>query len=176
MPNIVTLVPATEDPPSDLADMLLELGAGEAGFGGTPFGTGDMTLEQYLAHCRTIETVPPAGWVPQTVFWIVARGTDGDRAAGMLKMRDHLNDALRIKGGHIGYYIARWARSRGYATQALALALTELRTLGADRAMLTTNPSNAGSIKVIEHNNGVLTGQVPDPDGDEIISQYWIEL
>ena len=43
--------------------------------------------------------------------------------------------------------------------------------------MLTTNPWNHGSIRVIEANGGVLDAQVPDPEEPgETINQYWIDL
>ena len=113
----------------------------------------------------------PEGRVPSTMFWILADGT----VAGMLRMRHHLNDALRIKGGHIGYYVSpRWRR-RGVARAALGLALRELLGHGELRALLTTYPDNVGSIRVIEGHGGRLTAQVPDPEGG-IISQYWIAL
>ena len=169
-----TLQIATATPPKGLAEMLQELGDGEAGFGGTPYGRGDMELEEYLDCCvkGTIPTHVPSGRVPQTIFWITEDGV----AVGMLRMRHFLNDSLRIEGGHIGYYIRPSARRRGIATEALRQTLQELARLGERRALLTTDPDNLGSIRVIEANGGSLATRVPDPDGLGLVSQYWIEL
>ena len=46
-----TLEPASAMPPTDLSSMLLELGDGEAGFSGTPFGRGELNLTEYLDQC-----------------------------------------------------------------------------------------------------------------------------
>lgn len=170
---MIKLEAVSENPPGDVATMLEELGTGEAGFGGAEPGRGEMDLEEYL-HRTMSETnaeTLPKGRVPQTTFWIV----EGGKALGMLRMRHELNEA-RVAGGHIGYYVRPSARKRGLATQALRLALTEIGALGVCSVMLTTNPGNHGSIRVIEENGGTLRAQVPDPDGSDIINQYWIEL
>ena len=58
--------------------------------------------------------------------------------------------------GHIGYAVVPWKRGRGYATQALALLLTQARTEGLRSVELTTDPDNVPSQKVITNNGGVL--------------------
>lgn len=154
--------------------MLEELGDGEAGFGGTAYGRGEMALSSFLderVRFASDSGLPP-GRVPQTTYWIVVDGV----CVGMLRMRHYLNEALRLKGGHIGYYIRPSARGRGFARQALALALVELAKVGEPKALLTTDPDNLGSIRVIETNGGYFGGQVRDPDGTELINQYWIDL
>ncbi len=87
-----------------------------------------------------------------------------------------LNEATRIEGGHIGYYVRPSARGQGLATLALSLALQEIVKVGVRSVMLTTNPSNLGSIRVIEDNGGYLKAQRLAGDGADTISQYWIEL
>ena len=164
----------TSEPPKDALSLLQALGTGEAGFGGTQFGSGEMTLDAYLKHTagEVHRENLAADRVPQTTFWILEQ----DRAVGLLRMRHELNAATRIQGGHIGYYIRPDARQRGLATQALGLALQEIEALGVRRVMLTTNPSNLGSIRVIEENGGQLRAQIPTEDGQDTINQYWIEL
>lgn len=134
-----------------------------------------MGLAEYLDYCVKAENpahVPPDR-VPQTIYWI----TEDGKAVGMLRMRHFLNDYLRVKGGHIGYYVRPSARGRGLATEALRQALEVLMRLGERRALLTTDPDNFGSIRVIEANGGSLASRVPDPDGGgDLIHQYWIEL
>ena len=161
-------------PPSDASELLLELGSGEAGFGGTEFGRGEMAFADYLAHTSG-EVHPenlPEGRVPQTTFWIL----DDQRAVGLLRMRHLLNDYTRRYGGHIGYYVRPSARRKGLATQALKLALQEILQVGVRSVMLTTNPDNLGSIRVIEENGGYLKAQVLSEDGTQTVCQYWIEL
>ncbi|MGE0623233.1 MAG: GNAT family N-acetyltransferase [Pseudomonadales bacterium] len=133
-----------------------------------------MGFAEYLDVCVKAEIpehVPP-GRVPQTVFWVV----EDDRVVGMLRMRHRLNDYLRVKGGHIGYYIRPSARGRGIATEALGQALRLLARMGERRAFLTTDPDNRGSIRVIEANGGSLAARAPDPDGLGVINQYWVSL
>ena len=57
--------------------------------------------------------------------------------------------------GHIGYTIVPWKRRRGYATQALALMLREARNEGLDQVVISTDPDNIPSQRVIEANGGV---------------------
>jgi predicted acetyltransferase len=58
--------------------------------------------------------------------------------------------------GHIGYAVVPWKRERGYATRALALLLPEARKEGLRFVVLTTDPDNIPSQKVITNNGGVL--------------------
>src|SRR5687767_243345 len=114
------LEPASLTPPVGLLEVLSDLGAGENGFGGTPVSNGEATLADFLQRCcdLTDPAKVPAGFVPQSIFW--ALDADGI-AVGMVRMRHYLNDKLRIRGGHIGFYIRRDRRQRGYAKEALRL-------------------------------------------------------
>jgi predicted acetyltransferase len=58
--------------------------------------------------------------------------------------------------GHLGYSVAPWKQRRGYATQALALMLPEVRKLDLAHIDLTTDPDNLPSQKVITANGGYL--------------------
>jgi predicted acetyltransferase len=173
--RFVEASPRPDDVPCCLAEMLRELGTGENGFGGTPFGTGECSLEEYLQ--RVVDgsdiALPVEAKVPQTVYWMLA--SDGI-AAGMVRMRHCLNARLRERGGHIGFYIAPSYRGRGYAKQALQFALQQLRSLGEPRALLTVHQDNIPSIKTIEGCGGVLDGVAIDPDTGTEIRRYWIEL
>lgn len=106
------------------------------------------------------------GRVPQTHFWI----TLDEKPIGWLKIRHYLNDYLREHGGHIGYGIVPTARGKGYGTEALRLGLEEAQKLGIDRVLLTCNPSNIGSRRVIEKNGGQLELETNDS------CYYWIQL
>ncbi len=58
--------------------------------------------------------------------------------------------------GHIGYAVVPWKRRRGYATQALRAMLSHAKAEGLRYVEITTDPDNAASRRVIEHNGGVL--------------------
>jgi predicted acetyltransferase len=54
----------------------------------------------------------PQGWVAGTTFWLV----DRDEFVGRVEVRHRLTDALRRRGGHVGYSIRPTMRRRGYGT------------------------------------------------------------
>ncbi len=159
----------------DLDAMLRELGAGDHRFRGTPFGRGECSLEAYLQSFRDSEDTNnvPAGMVPQSTFWLA---NDRNRAVGIVRVRHRLNERLTQYGGHIGYYIRPSERSRGFGREALRLGLEELRSLGVSRALLTVNPANVHSMRIVLANGGVPVGQGKDPNSEEIVNRYWIEL
>ena len=165
---------ASERPPAGLAEFLVELGGGEGGFGGTPFGRGEADLAAFLRSC--IDGEDPAkvaaGFVPQTVFWLIG---DGGDIVGMVRVRHHLNDRLLRSGGHVGYYVRRSERGKGYGSRALALALGHLRGMGVRRALVTVDPANEPSTRVALANGGRPDGQGTSQEGG-VVNRYWIEL
>ena len=166
---------ASEKAPLGLAALLADVGGGENGFTGTPVHTGEDTVEQYLQRCCDMPnpTKLRPGLVPQTVYWVLdADGT----AIGMVRVRHHLNEKLRLHGGHIGFFVRRDQRGKGYAKEALRLALDELRERGEKRALLTVDPDNTPSIRVIEANGGRLENTVTDPETGKQFRRYWIEM
>ena len=170
---MIKLEPASLNPPPGLRELLADLGDGESGFMGTPVHTGETTLEVYLQRCCDMPN--PAklqpGFVPQTVFWALnAKG----EAIGMVRLRHFLNDKLRIQGGHCGYYTCRDQRGKGYAKTMLSLALNELRRRGEARALITTDPDNFASIRVIEANGGQFSDESTDPETGVRYRRYWI--
>lgn len=168
------LEPASLTAPRGLSELLADLGDGENGFNGTAVGRGEMTIPEYLQSCvdMTDASKLKPGYVPQTVFWVI---DEAGEAVGLVRVRHYLNDKLRERGGHIGYYIRPSQRGKGYATQALRLALGELKQLGQDRAMLSTDMTNLSSRHVIEVNGGVLERTGLNEDGTEFCI-YWIEI
>lgn len=164
---------ASVHPPAGVRELLLELGAGERGFGGTSFGRGEATLEQFLAECcdgeDPVRVVP--GFVPQTIFWMI---DDDGRAIGMVRARHALNERLLQCGGHVGYYVRSADRRRGCATAALAEAVRFLNSLGVARVLVTASPSNEASNRVIVANGGRFDGQGCDPDSGKVVNRYWI--
>ena len=61
--------------------------------------------------------------------------------------------------GHIGYGVVAEKRGRGYATAALRLLLEEISGLGLPSLLLTTDPENIASQRVIIANGGVRAGE-----------------
>jgi len=56
--------------------------------------------------------------------------------------------------GHIGYAVFPWKRRCGHATRALGLMLREARREGLEEVIITTDPDNVASQRVIEANGG----------------------
>ncbi len=65
--------------------------------------------------------------------------------------------------GHIGYSVVPWKRGRGYAKEALRIMLGHARDEGLEHVVVTTEPANAASRRVIEANGGVLVERYVRP-------------
>jgi predicted acetyltransferase len=65
--------------------------------------------------------------------------------------------------GHIGFSVVPWKRRRGYASQALAMLLPEVRQEGLPYVELTTDVSNIASQRVILANGGRLVERFNKP-------------
>jgi predicted acetyltransferase len=114
----------------------------------------------------------PEGWVAGTTWWLV----DGDRFIGKVEVRHRLTDALRLRGGHIGYSIRPTMRRHGYGTLALALVLPRCLDLGLDRVLVTCDQSNEASRRIIEANGGEMEDLVKLGDRAVPTMRYWIDV
>jgi predicted acetyltransferase len=132
--------------PTMIGEDIRSLGSGE-GFAAYVQRIRDEALE---------ETPRRPGWVPCTTLWLA----EGDRYLGRIAIRHRLTPALTELGGHIGYDVRPSARRRGYATAMLRDALPIANRLGIDPALLTCDPDNTASRKVIEHHGGVLQDEL----------------
>jgi predicted acetyltransferase len=173
--TVARLKSFAEAMPANLEEVLMELGAGDNRFSGTSFGRGECDLQTFLQQCRDTEVgrTLPANKVPQSTYWLVS---DGERVVGIVRVRHRLNEHLLQYGGHIGYYVRPSERGKGYGRLSLQLGLEQLRRLGVDRALLTVNPTNIISQRVVLANGGVQDGQGADPVSGEIVDRYWIDL
>jgi len=44
------------------------------------------------------------------------------------------------------------------------------------RSLLTCDPSNTASCRIIEKCNGIMENEIPYDNTDEIVRRYWIDL
>lgn len=104
--------------------------------------------------------------VPSSVYWYVA----GEHYLGTLVIRHELTDQLLAAGGHIGYHVVAPWRRQGHATRMLAAGLAIARGIQLTRVLLTCDPENTPSQRVILANGGrpdqVMAGDL----------RYWIDL
>ena len=118
-----------------------------------------------------VEAFPRAG-SRGTTFWLV----DGDRFIAKVEVRHRLTDALRRRGGHVGYAVRPTIRRRGYGTLALSMVLPRCLDLGLDPILVTCDESNEGSRRIIEANGGVLQDVVQVGDNMSPTMRFWIDV
>jgi predicted acetyltransferase len=87
---------------------------------------------------------------------------------GRITVRHVLPEELLEWGGHVGYAVRPGARGRGYARQALGLALPVAAELGLAQVLLTCDEGNLASRRIIEAYGGV------HEDTREGKRRYWV--
>ena len=112
------------------------------------------------------------GWVPCTTSFL----WDGESLLGVVNLRHSLNKDLLEFGGNVGYSVRPSFRRQGHGTRLLAAAIDQARELGLDRILVTSDPANKASIKVIERNNGVFYDEYFNEKFGEMARRYWISL
>lgn len=101
----------------------------------------------------------PDWMVPETFLHL----WEDDKIVGQFRIRHYLNDALREGAGHIGYFIAKEYRGRGYATEGLKLTLEVAKDIvPEDEYYLRVNQDNPASLKVMLKNGGRIVGENED--------------
>ena len=138
----------------DVYDLTQAMPKEENGFYNPASGLSTEEFPAWLAqqHEYSLGIGLPEGWMPQTIYWLY----DGDRPAGMCKLRPILSEALLRNGGNIGYAIAPFARGKGYGKEQLRLVLKEAKKLGLTKVLITANNDNKASIAVALANGGVI--------------------
>ena len=117
--------------------------------------------------------LPSPDHVPSTFLFAFL----GARIVGRASIRHRLTGHLERIGGHIGYVVVPGFRRQGHATAILRLSLQFARDrLGIDRALVTCDDDNVGSIRTIEKNGGVLENVVTGPDMSTPKRRYWFDL
>ena len=107
----------------------------------------------------------PEGFVPETFLFL----WNDDEIVGQFRIRHHLCDSLRTGAGHIGYFIAKPFRGKGYAKEGLRLTLEIARgIIPEDEIYLRVNKDNPASLCVMTANGGYITRE------DE--SKYYVRI
>jgi predicted acetyltransferase len=122
--------------------------------------------EDFDAFVEVRRGVQTRWGVPSTIFWYVS----GEYYLGTLVIRHELTPELLQAGGHIGYHVVAPWRRQGHATRMLAAGLVECERLGLDRVLLSCDPDNEASRKVILANGGVPDGRQRGED------RFWVTL
>lgn len=108
-------------------------------------------VESVRADARE-DSLRTEGHVPASSLWYV----ESDTYLGRIAVRHRLTPRLLEWGGHIGYDVRPSARRRGHATAMLHAALPIAGRLGIDRVLVTCDPDNIASRKVINACGGVF--------------------
>jgi predicted acetyltransferase len=127
-------------------------------------------IRQLQDHARGVGL--PEGWVPASTYWLVS--AEG-RILGQLGLRHRLTPALEDFGGHIGYGVRPGERKKGYGVKILALTLEKARAMGLKRVLITCDPANIASARIIQTNGGWLSSESVAKNG-RMTSRYWIDL
>ncbi len=110
--------------------------------------------------------------VPASVYFIVV----DDNVIGTIDIRHKINDNYFSRLGHVAYYIKFEERKKGYATQALNLALKIYKKHGIKNILITCLKENIASRKVIEKNGGKFEKEFYDCVTKKYIQRFWINV
>ena len=98
----------------------------------------------------------PDWMVPETFYFL----WKGESIIGQFRIRHYLNDTLREGAGHIGQFIAKEYRGKGYGTAGLRLTLEEARRIVPEAEIyLRVNKDNPASLKVMLKNSGKVVAE-----------------
>ena len=98
----------------------------------------------------------PDWMVPETFYFL----WKDENIIGQFRIRHYLNDALREGAGHIGQFIGKEYRGKGYGTAGLRLMLNEARKIvPEDEIYLRVNKNNPASLHVMLNNSGKVVGE-----------------
>lgn len=111
-------------------------------------------FDRYLERLKAVER--GEGFINEQVggteYWMIF----GDEVVGRLKLNFSLSEEMKVRGGHIGYGVRSGFEGRGFASEALRLALQIARTRQMFDILITCDENNHASRAVIEKNGGRL--------------------
>ncbi|MDO9183004.1 MAG: GNAT family N-acetyltransferase [Bacteriovorax sp.] len=126
----------------------------------------------YVQHLLKLETHPPVGFVPDTVYWAILK----DEIIGRISLRHELNDFLKQAGGNIGYIVRPSQRSKGSASEMLRQLLLTDRAFSIGKLLLTCDEGNIGSEKTILKNGGLFEKTLLIESDKTFKKHFWINL
>lgn len=107
----------------------------------------------------------PEGFVPETFLFL----WDDDTVVGQFRIRHYLCESLRVGGGHIGYFIHKKFRGKGYGSEGLRLTLEIGRNIVPEEEFyLRLNKDNFASLRVMQKNGGRVVAE----DGEK----YYVRI
>jgi predicted acetyltransferase len=147
---------------------------------------GETEIPAYFAdpawtHAEIVETFAKQsrgeglkeGWVPGTTFFLVHEAG----ILGVANLRHWLTDPLLRFGGHVGFSVRPSERRKGHATCLLEGVMEYARAnLKTKRLLVTCDPANAASARVIEKCGGVFEDESVYEPMDRSVRRYWISL
>ncbi len=123
-----------------------------------------------LGHILKLSASRGKHGLPQRICFAVV----GSEVVGSLSIRLELNRFLKDLGGHSGYSVKPQWRNKGVARSMLAQAKSLLPELGLKLALLTTDPDNLASQKVIAACGGLEVEGFHDQKSGVAKKRYWI--
>lgn len=109
--------------------------------------------------------------VPETVLWFVKE----DEFIGTLNIRHRLNWHLEKWGGHINFVIRPSMREKGFGKKLLQKGMPYVCHMGIEKALMTVDPANEESIKIVEHCGGVFEDETQATDKFPARRRYWLQ-
>lgn len=107
----------------------------------------------------------PDWMVPETFLFL----WDDETIVGQFRIRHYLCESLRIGAGHIGYFVGKEYRGKGYGTEGLRLTLEVARNIvPEDEFYLRVNKDNPASLHVMLKNGGHIV--------DENEEKYFVRI
>ena len=101
----------------------------------------------------------PEGFVPETFLSL----WNDDEIVGQFRIRHYLCESLREGAGHIGYFVHKNHRGKGYGKEGLRLTLQIAgNIIPEDEVYLRVNKDNPASLKVMLHNGGYICKEDDD--------------
>lgn len=95
----------------------------------------------------------PEGYVPETFLFL----WKDDEIVGQFRIRHYLCETLIEGAGHIGYFIGKPFRGKGYAKEGLGLALQIAKKIIPEKEIyLRVNKDNPASLHVMLSNGGYI--------------------
>lgn len=128
----------------------------------------DLKSEDERAHEPLADWMEP---VPETVLWLVKE----KNYIGTLRIRHRLNWHLEKDGGHVGYVIRPSMRGKGYGKKILQKGMPLINYLGIDQALITVDPSNPASIRIVEYCGGVFEDETVATEKFPARRRYWLD-